>query len=101
MYKFNALGKIMHVSANIYLMVHYPTTLLIREILKTAVKNIPSSDSDSINNGIVINSPSLFSVFECLLPTWSNYLPILCNKFGFTRGSSCLSAVTVLRDYGA
>ena len=46
-------------------------------------------------------SDNLLKVFEyCLMPTLTKHLPIHCNQFGFRSGSSCLSAVTVLRETG-
>ena len=84
---------------NAFLSHNFMPAAMIRGKIKPVIKNVSSSKCDSTNYRPVIISDNLLKVFEyCLIPTLIKHWPIHCEQFGFRSGSSCLSAVTVLRE---
>ena len=75
-----------------------PHNMLKGEI-KPRIKDNVASKTSSTNYRPVMNSSNLFKLFEyCLLPHLEKSLNLSPSQFGFRKNTSCLSAISVLKE---
>ena len=77
---------------------YVPSKMLKGEI-RPIVKNRNGDCQSSKNYRPIMNSSNLLKVFEyCLLPKVEKYFEPSSNQFGFRKNTSCLSAITVVKE---
>ena len=77
---------------------YVPHSMLSGQI-KPVIKNISGSKSDSENFRPVMSSSIIFKLLEyCLLPILTKHIDLNKRQFGFRKGASCCSTVTIFKE---